>query len=108
MLGGLAAGRGIGPVGTMTEVLHRDPAVTCEWVPQQFDPPEPCEGMSWFAVERSDHASPVAALPDMDHPRAEACEYHLAEIIDWMLGGDEKLHAIVTPRWWDDGPEDGQ
>ena len=92
----------------MTEILHRDPAITCQQNILGFDPesdPEWCENLSWFVVERSDGKSPVAALPDMDHARSEACEYHLAEVIDWMLEGDENLHAIVTPRWWDDRPE---
>jgi hypothetical protein len=86
----------------VAEILHRDPAIICESV---SDPVEPCPVMSWFTVERSDGASPVAALPVTDYTRAETCEYHLPEVIDWMLGGDEKLHAIVTPRWWNDGPE---
>lgn len=96
---------------TAAGVLHRDPAVMCEWQVPGFDPksdPEPCQNMSWFAVERSDGASPVAALPDMDHTRCEACEYHLAEVVGWMLGGDDSLRAIVTPRWWDGGPEADQ
>lgn len=96
--------------GPAREILHRDPAITCQWNVLGFDPesdPEPCLSLSWFAVERSDRASPKAALPDEDYTRGEACEYHLAEVIDWMLSGDEKLHAIVTPRWWDDPPGEG-
>jgi hypothetical protein len=98
--------RGEDPARNAAKVLHRDPAITC-----QQDVPDPgcdcqavpCPNLSWFVVERSDGDKSFGW--DGKH---EACEYHLADVIDGMLGGDEKLHAIVTPRWWDDGPEAGQ
>lgn len=88
----------------MTETLWRDPAVTCQWdVPDWEDPGNgfvPCPSLSWFVVERSDGDKSFGW--DGKH---EACEYHLSDVIDGMLSGDEKLHAIVTPRWWNDPPE---
>lgn len=109
----------------MSEILRRDPFVTCQWyeTPEVFESPgrgcdhceeepedggggrlictELCTGyhcgvVSAFVVERSDGDKSFGW-----DGRHETCEVHLVAVIDGMLSGDEKLHAVVHPRWHD-------
>lgn len=64
---------------------------------------EPCGKTSCYLVERSDGDESFGALGGAD----EACTEHVGETIHGMMGGDESLRAIVTPRWWngEGGPD---
>lgn len=67
----------------------------------EFNAYEPCGKPSHYLVERSDGDESWGALGGAE----EACGEHVGETIHGMMGGDDTLHAIVTPRW-DCGGED--
>lgn len=56
-----------------------------------------CFNSSRFRVERSDH-DPSYHVSSGRAP-AEACEAHIADTIFALMDGNDKITAIVTPRW---------
>jgi len=110
---------------TTAEVLYVDPAIKCQeelpsaevqelpgggcdlCVPEEEGSARllcsercdggPCEATSRFVVERSDGDQSFGW--DGKH---EACEGHLAEVVDGMIGGYSQVQAVVTIRWGGD------
>lgn len=70
----------------------------CEWEVKVADGEyDPCGQRSRFAVERSDHDP--SYRPAADRAPMEACEAHLADTVMALMDGDDRIHAVVKPRW---------
>jgi hypothetical protein len=89
--------------------FHADESIRCSFLigTGEFEDPgvemaEPCANSSQFVVSRSDGDASYGINGGSD----ECCAAHLADTVDGMVAGDDKVQAIVAIRWWDTGSDD--
>ena len=92
------------PVQEARVPFHADESIRCSFLvgTGEFEDPgvevaEPCPNASVFVVSRSDGDTSYGINGGSD----ECCAAHLADTVDGMVAGDEKVQAIVALRWWD-------
>lgn len=80
-------------------LLMTEPDVRCDWEEacNCGEGEAQCRNSSRFAVERSDHDPSYNV--SSDRAPTEACETHVADTIFDLMDGNDKITAIVTPRW---------
>jgi hypothetical protein len=79
--------------------LYAGDAICAVPVDDEEEGPHDCGKLSRFVVARSDRDTSYGE----GGGTAEACGGHLADVAAGMVGGDERIQAVISVRW--DKPE---